>query len=89
MAEFELSSKYEPLPRRLLEGWVAIAARFGGVQTLVLLAFVYLALIGPVSILQTLGRRDQLDKRRLWKPDSAWRESESGGTDLERAKLLS
>ena len=29
------------------------------------------------------------DKRALWQQKSAWHESESGGTDLERAKLLS
>jgi hypothetical protein len=68
---------------------MVIAGRFGGVQTLLLLVLVYLTLIGPVSILQALGRQDQLDKRDLWKNGSAWRESESGGADLERAKLLS
>jgi hypothetical protein len=88
-AEFELGSEQTPLWRRLLEGWMAIAGRFGGVQTLLLLVLVYLTLIGPVAIVQALGRRDQLDKRELWKDGSAWHESESGGTDLERAKLLS
>jgi hypothetical protein len=36
-----------------------------------------------------VGRRDQLDKRALWRKESAWQESDSGGNDLERAKLLS
>jgi hypothetical protein len=75
--------------RTLLNGWMVIAARFGHVQTLLILVLFYLILIGPVSILQAVGRRDQLDKRALWKKESAWRESESGGNDLERAKLLS
>ena len=78
-----------PLGRRLLNGWLAVAGRFGSVQTLLLLVLFYLVLIGPASILQALGRRDQLDKRALWKKESAWHQSESGGTDLERAKLMS
>ena len=81
----------EPKPQRgrLLVGWMAIAERFGGVQTLVLLGFIYLLVIGPVSLVQAIARRDHLDKRVLRAPGSAWRESESGGNDLERAKLLS
>jgi hypothetical protein len=78
-----------PLWRRLLNGWVAIAERFGATQTLVLLAFFYVVLIGPVAVIQAVGRRDQLDKRALRDSGTAWRESESGGNDLERAKLLS
>ena len=78
-----------PLWRRLLAGWMVIAEHFGGVQTLVLLGFIYVFVIGPVSLVQALGRRDQLDKRTLGTSGTAWRESESGGNDLERAKLLS
>ncbi len=87
--EFELNGDQLPLWRTLLNGWLAIAGRFGGVQTLLLLVLFYVVLIGPASILQAIGRRDQLDKRALWKKESAWRESETGGNDLERAKLLS
>lgn len=75
--------------RTLLNGWMRIVARFGHVQTLVTLAFFYLLLIGPTSIAMAIGRRDHLDKRTMWKKESAWHESESGGNDLERAKLLS
>jgi saxitoxin biosynthesis operon SxtJ-like protein len=78
-----------PLWRRLLNGWMAIAEHFGGVQTLVLLGFIYVVVIGPVSLVQTLGGRDQLDKRALRNTGTAWRDSESSGNDLERAKLLS
>ena len=78
-----------PLWRRLLAGWMVIAEHFGSVQTLVILAFFYISLIGPVSLVQAIARRDQLDKRKLRDPGTAWRESESGGNDLERAKLLS
>jgi hypothetical protein len=87
--EFQVTGEQTPLWRILLNGWMAIAVRFGGVQTLLILVLVYLILIGPVSILQAVGRRDLLDKRALWRRESAWQESESGGNDLERAKLLS
>ena len=88
-SESDLQAERVPLWRRLLNGWMVVAGRFGSVQTLLLLVFFYLVLIGPVSLVQMLGRRDQLDKRALWKKESAWHQSESGGTDLERAKLLS
>jgi hypothetical protein len=68
---------------------MGIVARFASTQTLLLLVLFYVALIGPTSLLQRLGRRDQLDKGGLGAHDSAWQPSESGGTDLERAKLLS
>jgi len=68
---------------------MAIAGRFGGVQTLLILVLFYLILIGPISVIQVVSRRDQLDKRALWRKESAWQESDSGGNDLERAKLLS
>jgi hypothetical protein len=84
-----VKSEQTPLWRTLLNGWMAIAGRFGGVQTLLILVLFYLILIGPISIIQVVGRRDQLDKRALWRKESAWQESDSGGNDLERAKLLS
>ena len=77
------------LRKRLYEGWMSIVARFAGTQTLLLLVIFYVALIGPTSLVQRIGRRDQLDKGGLGGRDSAWQPSESGGTDLERAKLLS
>lgn len=80
---------HAPLWRRLLDGWTVIAARFGGVQTLLLLALVYLLLIGPVSIVQAITRRDHLDKRSLGRGDTAWREADTAGADLERARMLS
>jgi hypothetical protein len=75
--------------RRLLAGWKAIAGRFGAVQTLVLLGFFYGVLIGPVSLVLALGRRDPLDRRSLGSGASAWREADTAGADLERAKLTS
>ena len=84
-----MTREQTPLWRTLLNGWMAIAGRFGGVQTLLVLVLFYLILIGPISLLQVAGRRDQLDKRGLWRRESAWHESETGGNDLERAKLES
>ena len=78
-----------PVWRRLLDGWIVISGRFGGVQTLLLLALVYIALIGPVSIVQAVARRDHLDKRGLGQGDTAWRDADTAGADLERARLLS
>ena len=75
--------------RRLLGGWTAIAARFGFVQTLVILALMYTLVVGPVAVLMALARRDMLAKRSLRAPESAWTKSDSAKPDLERAKLLS
>ena len=84
-----MTDAHPALWRRLLDGWTVIAMRFGGVQTLLLLALVYLALIGPVSIVQALARLDHLDKRGLGRGETAWREADTAGADLERARLLS
>jgi hypothetical protein len=77
------------LGRQLLNGWMAIAARFGYVQTLMLLVFTYAILIGPVAIGMFVGRADLLGKRGLWDTGSAWLDADSAEPDLERAKLLS
>jgi hypothetical protein len=76
-----------PVWRRLLDGWTAIAGRFGSVQTLVLLGFFYLFLIGPAALASRLGRADPLARRGLRCGGSAWREADSAAPDLERAKL--
>jgi len=73
--------------RRLYLGWLAIAARFGGIQTMVLLAFFYLFLVGPAAGISRLGGRDYLAKRHLDPAESAWREADTSPADLERAKL--
>jgi hypothetical protein len=78
-----------PLWRRLLDGWMVITGRFGAVQTLVVLAGFYVFLLGPVSLVQALGRSDLLDRRNLRQDGSAWRDADTGGADLERAKLQS
>ena len=76
------------LLRRLGAGWMRIVARFGDVQTLVLLALFYAFLIGPASLISSAARKDMLHKRPLPKAEpSAWAEPDSAGHDLERAKL--
>ena len=75
--------------RRLREGWMAIAARFGAVQTLLLMALFYAILIGPMGLGCALARRDFLGRRGLRESGSAWRGADSAKPDLERAKLLS
>jgi hypothetical protein len=68
---------------------MAITARFGFSQTLVILALFYGLLIGPVALALVIGRRDYLGRRGLRAGGSAWCEADSSKPDLERAKLLS
>jgi hypothetical protein len=75
--------------KKLYAGWLAIAGRFGSVQTLVLLGFFYATLIGPAWLATLMARRDLLDKGHLHESGSAWREADSSPPDLERAKLTS
>ena len=79
----------EPMPvwKRLWNGWLAITARFGFVQTLVILAFFYGLLIGPAAVIATLARRDLLGKRGVGDEGSAWLDADTAKPDLERAKL--
>jgi hypothetical protein len=73
--------------RRLYQGWMAIAARFGGIQTAVLLVFFYVFLVGPVAAISRLSGRDYLEKSPLDPAHSAWHDAETSPPDLERAKL--
>jgi len=75
--------------RRLSNGWMVIAARFGFVQTLLLLVLLYVFMLGPVAIVMAIGRRDHLSKRGLGAEGSAWCEADTAPPDLERAKQLS
>jgi hypothetical protein len=74
------------LGRRLLQGWLAVAAHFGEVQTLVLLAVVYALVLGPVAIIAGVLRRDFLSKRGLRTGGSAWLEADTAAPGLERSK---
>jgi len=85
-------SEDRPAPsvwRRLFNGWMAVAARFGHVQTLMLLVVVYGMLFGPVGIGISVLRLDMLSKRGLGQDGSAWMDADSAAPDLERAKLAS
>ena len=81
-----------PVPqgwRRFGAGWMAITARFGFAQTLVILTLFYLILIGPVALVMGLARRDLLERHGLRAAGSAWRDADSAPPELERARGMS
>ena len=73
-------------PRRLLLGWLAIAAHFGEVQTLVLLGVIYAFVMGPAAVIARAAGRDFLAKRGLWTVGSTWLAADTSAPDLERSK---
>ena len=73
--------------RRLLDGWMAIAGRFGSAQTTLLLVLFYGVLVGPAGLAMAIGRSDPLGRRSC--DGSAWSEADTAKPDLERAKLTS
>ena len=78
-----------PLWRRLYLGWMQIAARFGEVQTLVILTLVYSLVLGPIGLGIAVARRDLLHKRGLRGGGSVWSDADSvAKPDLERARRL-
>lgn len=77
----------ESLRERLVRGWMAIVGRFGHVQTLVMLGFLYTFLIGPVALIAAALGRDLLGKRLRRGTPSAWLDADSSAPSLERAKL--
>jgi hypothetical protein len=88
-AQAPLAQPGAPFWRRLYLGWLAIAARFGESQTLVVLGLVYALVIGPVALGLAAARRDLLHKRGLGGQGSAWSEADTESRpDLERAKRL-
>ena len=77
------------LGRRLYTGWLAIAAHFGEVQTLLIVGLVYVFVLGPLATGAAAARRDLLAKRGLGQGQSAWQPADSvARPDLERAKRL-
>jgi hypothetical protein len=79
----------KPLWRRFYEAWLEVAARFGEVQTLVVVALVYAIAVGPVALVLAATRQDLLHKRELHAAGSAWNDADTVKTpDLERAKRL-
>jgi hypothetical protein len=89
LEEGRIMASETPFWRLLLDGWMAIAGRFGFVQTLLLLALSYILLIGPIWTVTSIARRDFLAKRGLGSKESAWLEADTAEPDLERAKLQS
>ncbi|HTQ48822.1 MAG TPA: hypothetical protein VMI75_38955 [Polyangiaceae bacterium] len=79
-------SSTRPLWRRLLDGWLEIAAHFGEVQTLVLLGLIYGLVVGPASLVSRAAGSDFLSKRGLRERSSAWRDADSRPADLENLK---
>jgi hypothetical protein len=75
--------------RRLFAGWMAITARFGFTQTLVILTLFYALLFGPVALVIALARRDPLERGGLRAGGTAWRDADTAPPDLERARLAS
>jgi hypothetical protein len=82
-------SDRKPVWRRLYEGWMEVAVRFGEVQTIIVVFLVYAVVVGPMATAAGVARKDLLDKRALHDPGSAWREADSvKKPDLERARRL-
>jgi hypothetical protein len=72
---------------RLRQGWLVLAGHFGEVQTQLIVAVVYLFVIGPTSLGALLFGRDLLSKRGFDDDGSAWLASDSTTSpDVERAK---
>lgn len=75
--------------RRLYLGWLELAARFGEIQTVLIVCFVYVFVLGPMAVLAALGRQDLLAKRGFAAAASAWSDADSvSHPDLERSKRL-
>ena len=77
------------LGRRLYLGWLQVAAHFGEIQTLLIVCFVYVFVLGPMAVLAAIARQDLLAKRGFAATASAWSDADSvSNPDLERAKRL-
>ncbi len=75
--------------RKLYLGWLEIAARFGEVQTLIIVAIVYAFVVGPTALVIAIGRGDLLHKRELYADGTAWSDADTtAAPDVERAKRL-
>ena len=77
------------LGRRLYLGWLALAAHFGEIQTVLIVGFVYVFVMGPMAVIASVTGRDLLAKRGFEASASAWCDADSTTQpDLERAKRL-
>jgi hypothetical protein len=85
----ETASGASGLGSRLYRGWLEVAAHFGEVQTLLIICFVYVFVMGPMAIVAAVTGRDLLAKRGFEGSASAWCDADSTAQpDLERAKRL-
>jgi hypothetical protein len=73
-----------PVLRWIWEAWKRIAHRIGVFNTKLLLFLFYYFMLGPVSLLMRLFRRDLLDKKAA--PGSLYCGAEAQALDLERAR---
>jgi len=75
------------LARRLYAGWLEVAARFGEVQTVLIVCLVYTLVIGPIALGAMAARRDLLSKRGFAAGTSAWSQAETvSSPDVQRAQ---
>jgi hypothetical protein len=75
--------------RRLYHGGLQVAGHFGEIQTVLIVCFVYVFVLGPMAVLATIARQDLLAKRGFAASSSAWSDADSvSNPDLERAKRL-
>jgi hypothetical protein len=75
--------------RRLYHGWLELAAHFGEVQTVLIVCFVYVFVLGPMAMIASVTGRDLLAKRGFDASASAWSDADSTARpDVERAKRL-
>lgn len=74
---------------RLYRGWLEVAGHFGEVQTLLIICFVYVFVMGPMALIAAVMGRDLLAKRGFEGANSVWCDADSTAQpDLERAKRL-
>jgi len=74
---------------RLYRGWLELAAHFGEIQTILIICFVYVFVMGPMAVIAAAARRDLLAKRGFEGSASAWCDADSTAQpDVERAKRL-
>jgi hypothetical protein len=89
MTETQAEAGAPSFGRRLYLGWLQLAAHFGEIQTLLIVCFVYVFVLGPMAVLATIARQDLLAKRGFAATSSAWSDADSvSNPDLERAKRL-
>jgi len=71
--------------QRIWKGWKRIAHAIGVFQTKVIITLFYFLIIGMLSILVRLLRRDLLDMR-MGKKSPTWHDKRLGPVDMESCK---